>query len=319
MAYTCRFCGFHGEIDEFEVDYNNNRGFWCPDCDGFSYFDPKFNNQRFLLLLESNEPTTNLPKLSRKFPSRVSPLRYPGGKSKIINQIYNKCNKDKLKNFVEPFAGGASVGLSLLLSHQVEELYLNDADYGIYSLFWSIKFFSEVLCDRIIAFIPSNLAQKASKKVITDNYTSMDLIDAGWTCLINNRLSFSGIWKANCMSNPSARWNPEELCRRIRNIHAVSEHIHLSCTDALPYIEEMYWLPDATIFIDPPYFAKGKELYHHYYSPSDHKALADLIDDLYKGMPGADMIVTYDMAEYIKSIYDYPKVELLPRKYSIAN
>lgn len=81
----------------------------------------------------------------------------------------------------------------------------------------------------------------------------------------------------------------------------------------------MYWKDNATMFIDPPYYIKGKSLYHCYYQEEDHKKLAWLLDDLYKGMPGADMIISYDYAEFIKNLYFYPTVSELNRKYSIAN
>ena len=46
-----------------------------------------------------------------------SPLRYPGGKAKIINFMkeFIKLNYDKPPVYVEPYVGGASVALSLLI------------------------------------------------------------------------------------------------------------------------------------------------------------------------------------------------------------
>lgn len=36
--YTCRWCGFTStNIDDFELDFKNNQGFWCGDCDGFTF------------------------------------------------------------------------------------------------------------------------------------------------------------------------------------------------------------------------------------------------------------------------------------------
>lgn len=84
-------------------------------------------------------------------------------------------------------------------------------------------------------------------------------------------------------------------------------------------IEEMYWQQYTTLFVDPPYFGKGKQLYKHYYKVQDHDNLAFLLDEFYKGMPGADIIVTYDISQYIRSIYQYPDELILSRRYSIAN
>ncbi len=319
--YQCRFCGFHSDnLDDFEEDFQFHKGFWYPYCDGFTYFDKTDSEHSFFLLLEDkrNVSDTNYSK-TVTFPTAVSPLRYPGGKSKFVSQVYEKCRMEHMKNFIEPFAGGASVGLSLLLSGNIQELWLNDLDYGIYSFFQTIKFFPEALISRIMDFNPTEKAYYESRDIVSSNYKGLDIFDAAWSVFIVNRLAFSGICKANCMKNIKARWNPKTLCKRIQNIAACSTHIHISNINALEYIEEMYWKPDSTMFIDPPYFVKGKDLYHCYYERDDHLKLASLLDNLYKGMPGSDMIVTYDMSEYIKSIYDYPIAETVSRKYSIAN
>ncbi|MDR3260028.1 MAG: DNA adenine methylase, partial [Fusobacteriaceae bacterium] len=45
-----------------------------------------------------------------------SPLRYPGGKAKFYPILLDVFEKNKIKNplFIEPFAGGAGLGLKLL-------------------------------------------------------------------------------------------------------------------------------------------------------------------------------------------------------------
>lgn len=51
--------------------------------------------------------------------------------------------------------------------------------------------------------------------------------------------------------------------------------------------------------IDPPYVKKGQALYHHYYTERNHTKLVFLLNELFKGMPGADIIVTYDLDQLI--------------------
>ena len=320
--YECYFCGYQSDnIEDFEEDFQCHEGFWCPCCDGFTYFNGHGKRNNYFLLLENsqNTETNKPPPFKYKMPSRVSPLRYPGGKSKVINQILAYSDSKNMKNWVEPYAGGASVGLALLLSGLTEELYLNDIDKGIYSLFQVICDNPEFLYKRITDFVPTTDAYKKAQKLMLADYNGLTIEEAAWTMLIVNRLSFSGICKANCLSKPDARWNPDELIRRIKSIHEHTDHIHVANVDALECIYEMYWMPETTLFIDPPYFQKGKQLYKHYYSSTDHSQLAFLLDELYKGMPGADIVVTYDMAEYIRNIYTYPEEKILNRHYSIAN
>ncbi|MEG6533720.1 hypothetical protein V6C20_09330 [Caldibacillus thermoamylovorans] len=113
-----------------------------------------------------------------------------------------------------------------------------------------------------------------------------------------------------------SRWNPIELEKRIMHIHQLSDHITITQENALELIEEAYWDEEATIFIDPPYFEKGKELYHCFYTKKDHIELAQLLDSLYQGCPGADLIVTYDYHQWIDNLYFYPQTEVISRSYS---
>lgn len=317
--YICSFCGFRSEsLDDFDEDFKLHKGFWCPACDGFTYFKNLQEERTFKLILESK--TTSGEKLKNvPFPTQVSLLRWPGGKSKFVGQLLSCCNPDKMENFVEPFAGGASVGLSLLLAGKVKELFLNDLDFGVYSLFQLTKDMPDILIDRIKRFVPTKEVYYQARQRVNDNYMGLDMVDAAWNLLVVNRLAFSGIPKANCMSEPAARWSAHTLIKRIERIHRVSEHIHVSCVDACELIEEMYWCPDTTIFIDPPYKIKGKDLYVNYYIDENHYKLACLLDELYKGMPGADMLITYDDCEFIKGIYEFPEVMTVNRRYCIAN
>ena len=69
-----------------------------------------------------------------------SPLRYPGGKSKIapfVSLLIEKSNLDEC-TYVEPFAGGAGVALSLLFDGTVTNIVINDYDKAIYSMWKAI-------------------------------------------------------------------------------------------------------------------------------------------------------------------------------------
>ena len=67
----------------------------------------------------------------------LSPLRYPGGKSKVFNIIVSLFEKNDIRNpiYIEPFAGGAGLALLLLKNKKVRKLVINDKERGIYS-FW---------------------------------------------------------------------------------------------------------------------------------------------------------------------------------------
>ena len=71
--------------------------------------------------------------------SNYSPLRYPGGKTKlysIVKEILN-CNNLIGGTYVEPFAGGAGIAIKLLMNNDVSKIVINDIDPAIY-YFWKV-------------------------------------------------------------------------------------------------------------------------------------------------------------------------------------
>ncbi len=321
--YICRFCGeAYGSLDGVDVD-KRNRGFWCDCCDGYTYFEDMPPLHKYMLLLETAGERECNPDL-KKLRMQISPLRYPGGKSKIADTIYGKINPANTDTFIEPYCGGGSVGLSLLYNGVVKSLVLNDIDFGIYSLFSVIKDAPEELVKKISDTKLTHAHYFKAQEIIKSSYAGCSPLKAAWSLLICNRLAYSGICKANPLGGRGgtldkllSRWNPDTLIKRIQLIHSMSDRIEVYNEDACAFIEEYYWRQNSTIFIDPPYYEKGHGLYNRSYVDEDHENLAFLLDELYKGCPGADMILTYDNHKFIKELYAYPDVGELKVKYSV--
>lgn len=318
---ACKFCGTDDK-NCFEYD-KFNRGFWCEVCDGYNYIDK--DGHKFILILEDKSEKSSIKIGSGiKLKKQTSPLRYPGGKSKLIDYVNSKLNPDKLDVFIEPFAGGASVGLSLLNAGVINKLIINDLDFGIYSLFSVIKNDPAKLIKKINNHMPTHRDYYIAQSKINGNYEGLDIFESAWCLLLVNRLAYSGICKAGPLggkngnkNNLLVRWNPKTLIKRISAINKMAERITVLNIDACELIEEIYWNEQATIFIDPPYFKKGKDLYNLFYNESDHIRLNILLDNLYQGMPGADMILTYDNNDFIRNLYLYPDTESIYRVYAI--
>ena len=65
-----------------------------------------------------------------------SPLRYPGGKNRLARFVASVCEKNGMEgHYMEPYAGGPSVALYLLLNRYVREIIINDLDRSVYA-FW---------------------------------------------------------------------------------------------------------------------------------------------------------------------------------------
>lgn len=319
----CQWCGASGPAEEFDLDEQHGDGFWCPDCDGHTFYDPEKNKKRrMLLLLESGAgKETNVSSSGLK--KRLSPFRYPGGKSKLIDYLATEFKDNQLETFVEAFAGGASVGLALLDGGRINYLRLNDTDPGVYAFWKTVCKRPEVLLEKLDRRLP-NISDLNSAKGMLETPSAWSTEALAWAQLLANRLSYSGIVKANPMGGKNgsekdllARWNPVELKKRIETIHRMADKITVSCMDALSLIEaSAYWDEKSTLFIDPPYVRAGKALYQKYFTEDDHRQLAWLLQTLYTGMPGADLIITYDDCEFIRDLYFWAEVKTVGRYFS---
>lgn len=322
--YTCSHCSFSSDsLEDFEEDFQYHQEFWCPYCDGFTYYDEKKDRRSYTVLLEDKE-NTEIRKIRSKnhLKKQVSPLRYPGGKSKILDLLSTYLHEEK-KTFVDVYCGGGSVGLSLLLSGIVEHLVMNDLDKGVYALFYVILTAPEMLIEKIKTITPDRNLFFEYQQMIKKNYEGYSKLERAFGFLVVNRLAFSGIWNANPTSNLLQRWNPKVLEKRIWNIWEKREQITLLNEDALKVIEEYYWDETCTLFIDPPYYvAWEKKLYKHCYQEEEHRQLAELLNSLVSGMPAhADILVTYDNHPFIAKLYQeagFANVETISRNYSIA-
>ncbi|MGB3477973.1 MAG: DNA adenine methylase [bacterium] len=239
-----------------------------------------------------------------------SPLRYPGGKNKLAKFVALTCKKNNIDgHYVEPYAGGASVALYLLVNGYVKEITINDFDRTIYAFWYSILSDTEGFCRKIKNTEITVENWKKFKK-IHKNKKAADLFDLGFATFFLNRTNHSGVldggviggkdqkgkYKINC------RFNKESLIERIKFIASYRLNIHLYNFDALDLIKKIQResVNRNTIFyFDPPYYLKGPSLYMNHYKNSDHKRVSEEI----KRMRNARWIVSYDNVPEIKNLY----------------
>lgn len=255
-----------------------------------------------------------------------SPLRYPGGKSKLASFISLLIQKSQIENpiYVEPFAGGAGVALSLLLNSAVDEIVINDYDKAIYSVWRALL----TETDRFIELIentPLNVEEWRVQKRIYDERGDKYSLELGFAAFYLNRTNRSGI-----LSNAGpiggfdqtgnylidARFNRKELMRRVREIAKYKSKIHLYNKDIRTFLKK--YMPKyqerAFIYFDPPYYKKGKALYKNFFSPSDHKEIFKCINEL-----SCPWLVTYDDVPEIREIYSFYVGKRYDLIYSLAN
>lgn len=246
-----------------------------------------------------------------------SPLRYPGGKGKISHYFKNIIKNNLLFDciYVEPFAGGASVALSLLFNEYASKIIINDIDRSIYAFWFSVLHHTDKLC-KLIIDAPLTISMWKKQKRIQKNKDQYSLLKLGFSTFYLNRTNRSGILNAGVIGGKkqkgmwkiNARFNKEDLINRIKKIALYKDRIELYNLDAVELIKKLKGkLPKKSLFyFDPPYYYKGKDLYLNHYNNDDHIEVAKQIKKIGK----SKWIITYDNVKPIRNIYrDYRQLK----------
>ena len=210
-----------------------------------------------------------------------SPLRYPGGKTKLAPFVKELFYENKLVDFhyLEPFAGGAGLALSLLFEKCVKTITINDYDRSIYAFWHSIVYENKKFL-RKIKQTAIDLDTWKLQHQVQRNKKSSNLFDLGFSTFFLNRTNVSGIITGGIIGGKNqmgrykidARFNKDSLIERIRLIGDHRDKITVTCGDALQILKEKH--NDTFIYIDPPYVEKAKFLYMNIYKEEDHRNIS---------------------------------------------
>lgn len=241
----------------------------------------------------------------------ITPLRYPGGKSKLTNFIKLLFLQNDLAGgeYVEPYAGGAGIALNLLIDGYVSKIHLNDINSQIYSFWRSVLYRTDELCSKITGAKLSMDEWQIQKEVYLnpDKYSELEV---GFATFYLNRTNRSGIILAGAIGGKGqtgkwtlgVRFNKSDLIKRIELIARQKDNIHLYNLDAADLILKVLPILNkkTLVYLDPPYYVKGSGLYQNYYLHDDHLKIAQLVKQEIK-LP---WVVSYDYSKEIIKMYD---------------
>lgn len=252
----------------------------------------------------------------------ASPLRYPGGKGRLGPWLAQVIESNDLRGgwYVEPYAGGAGAALFLLLQGHVGHIVINDADPLIYSFWYSVVHQTEEFAE-LIQETPVTMESRAQFQAMAKRPQGHSTLELGFATFFLNRTSRSGILAGGVIGGKKqsgtykldARYKSNDLVARVRAIGAMRDHISVLGMDALDLLLDCSpGFPEKTlIYLDPPYYVKGSQLYRNHYQHADHEAIA-----LCAHAADHPLLITYDRAPEILDLYQEMQSTSFSLQYS---
>lgn len=244
--------------------------------------------------------------------SSYTPLRYPGGKAKLGPYLSAVLRSNRLVDaaYAEPYAGGAGAGLHLLFRGYASRLQLNDIDRGVVSFWRAVLGHAEKFAAEIER-VPLTVREwDRQKGILRSKHMGFEL---GFAFFYLNRTNRSGIMNGGVIGGREqkgsylidARFNRTDLASRVRAIGTMKRDISITRLDALEFLDTIACdgARKRLVYLDPPYYAKGQDLYPNFYSPDDHAQIAQRLRCFKQ-----PWIMTYDDCNEIRQLYRYSTV-----------
>lgn len=263
----------------------------------------------------------------------ISFFRYPGGKAKLRNAISEHLNvyADRLGlEYREPFFGGGSVGLKFISDNpHWKNVWINDKDTGVASLWTSVVMYPDELKQMVQDFRPSvEMFDRYKVDLINTAVVPQqkaEIVTHGFKKLAIHQTSYSGLgtksggplggrdqkskYKIGC------RWSPGYICKKIDKLHqqfSALEIKHQGCT-SYDFTDLIWSKGDALLYLDPPYYVKGNDLYQCGFTHEDHKRLSDALKST-----GHRWVLSYDDHPDVRELYRWAEITDVSVGYSIT-
>jgi DNA adenine methylase len=262
----------------------------------------------------------------------MSFFRYPGGKSKISDHIIATLDKAAEKGydqFREPFFGGGSIGIKFIAKNKVKNVWINDKDYGIDCLWNSVILYPKELRKMVTEFRPTveefyRIKEDLLRVDDAKNGSWEKIVKHGFEKLAIHQISYSGLgtksggplggsrqeskYKIDC------RWSPKYICKKIDALHSLFSEAKVDWCSNFDFgglIENKD--SKSLIYLDPPYFKKGNDLYQFGFSVADHERLSKLLRETEHSW-----VLSYDDCEEIRDFYSWADIQEIGVNYSIT-
>ncbi|MGI9056549.1 MAG: DNA adenine methylase [Pyrinomonadaceae bacterium] len=244
-----------------------------------------------------------------------SPLRYPGGKSRVAEKIASLV--PPFEEYREPFVGGGSVFFALKQKFPAKKFWINDI-YTELANFWRQN---QTNSKKVLQQISEWKAEfQDGKKLfyyLRENKKSFDEIKQAAAFFVFNRVTFSGTTEAGGFSVQAfeKRFTASSI-ERLSKISPVLNSVKITNFDYQEVINADG--KNVFLFLDPPYFSATKSALYgkngSLHKSFDHERFAEVL----KNCPHR-WFLTYDNSPFIRELFSFANITNWDLTYGMRN
>lgn len=269
--------------------------------------------------LANSQASVSAPHIALVLPCKPyrSPLRYPGGKQKAIDQI-SEMLPESASEYREPMLGGASVYLHARSIGFADTYWVNDKFHELVQFWQAVQ--DPKVCAKMAEELEKLRSSFSSAEQIKKYFLKArkedpsDAFRKAFLFFFFNRVTFSGTTRAGGFSSSaSLRRFTASSIERLKPLPDAFAGTKISELD----FEELIKAPgkDVFIFLDPPYYTASR-LYGRNGSlhEFDHEKLAAILKKTKHRF-----LITYDDCEEVRKLYKWANLKEWQLQYGMNN
>jgi len=186
-----------------------------------------------------------------------SPLRYPGGKSRAIQQMKSLLPKE-FEEYREPFVGGGSFFIYLRQVFPKLKIWINDLNPELYFFWKYAQIDSEKLAKETLKIKSERTdGRDLFNELVTINTGNLSGFERAVRFFVLNRITFSGVVESGGYSQLAfAGRFTESSIERVAKMGKLLEGIKITHLDYSEILSDGG--KEVFTFLDPPYFKATK-------------------------------------------------------------
>lgn len=190
-----------------------------------------------------------------------SPLRYPGGKSRAINQI-KPLIPEEFEEYREPFIGGGSVFIYLKQIYPEVKFWINDINPELYFFWKYAQIDSEKLAHEVSKIKKNNSnGRDLFNSLVTGDVQKLNELERAVRFFVLNRITFSGLVEAGGYSQQAFEGRfTQSAIERVAQLGELLQGVKITNLDYRKLLDT--GSKTVFTFLDPPYLvATNSKLY----------------------------------------------------------